>query len=123
MKKFITGLFLIISTIAIAKNDYDYVENKLELKYKVLTDSKQNNLKIDDVEIDIFNGKIYAELEVESLVSDGGWNNFNKKDYERLAKEIADDIRMMIETKDSVEIALVLDKEIGGKELLTTGMY
>lgn len=123
MKKFVIGLFLIISTLVVAKDSYDYIEDKLELKYKVLSDSKQNNLKIDDVEIGVLRDKIYVELEVESLIGDGGWKNFNKKDYNRLAKEIADNVRNMLGMGDRVEITLVLDKEIGGKELLSTGIY
>ena len=46
MKKLIMGLFLTLSIMAVAGEKYDYVEDRLELKYTTLTDSKKNSLKI-----------------------------------------------------------------------------
>ncbi|WP_291255497.1 hypothetical protein [Fusobacterium sp.] len=123
MKKILIGLFLIISALGVADDKYDYVEDKLELKYGILSDFQQNKLKLDDIDVGIFRDKIYVKLEVESLIGDGGWKEFNKKEYDRLATEIADNTREMLGVGDPVEVTLVLDREIGEKEVLSTGIY
>ncbi len=123
MKKILIGLFLIISALGVAKDNYDYVEDKLELKYGILSDSQQNKLKLDDIDVGIFKDKIYVKLEVESLMGDGGWKKFNKKEYDKLATEIADNTREMLGVGYPVEVTLVLDREIGEKEVLSTGIY
>ncbi|WP_291259114.1 hypothetical protein [Fusobacterium sp.] len=123
MKKILIGLFLIISTLGVADEKYDYIEDKLEQKYKILTDSQQNKLKLDDIDVGVFKDKVYIKLEMESIVGDAGWKEFNKKEYDRLATEIADNTREMLGVGDPVEVTLVLDREIGEKEVLSTEIY
>ena len=60
MKKLIMGLFLTLSIMAVAGEKYDYVEDRLELKYTTLTDSKKNSLKIDDIDMGVFNKVHYV---------------------------------------------------------------
>lgn len=123
MKKLlVVGLF-IISALSFADNDpFDYVEDKLQLKYVELNDGK-NRLDIDDIDVGSFNNKIYVNMEVEAFSGDGGWSKFDKSAYDKIATQIADDIRKMTNTTDKVEITLVLEREIGKDMLLHEGEY
>lgn len=123
MKKLlILGLF-ILSILSFADNNpFDYVEDKLQLKYVELTDGK-NKLDIDDIDVASFNNKIYVNMEVEAFSGDGGWSKFDKTTYNKIATQIADDIRKMTNTSDKVEITLVLEREIGKDMLLHEGEY
>lgn len=123
MKKLIMGLFLTLSIMAVAGEKYDYVEDRLELKYTTLTDSKKNSLKIDDIDMRVFNNHIYVNLEVEAFSGDGGWGKFDKTSYDEIAKTIADDVRKMLNVNDKVEITLLLEREIGKDMMLHNGLY
>ena len=105
MKKLLIISLFIISALSFADNNpYDYVEDKLQLKYVELTDGK-NKLDIDDIDVD------------------GGWSKFDKASYDKIATQIADDIRKMTNTSDKIEITLVLEREIGKDMLLHEGEY
>ena len=123
MKKLLTGLFLITSLIAVADEPFDYVEDKLELKYSIITDAKKNSLNIEEIEVGVFGDKIYTKLEIESFAGDGGWGKFDKASYDQIATKIADDIRGMLNSSEKVEISLILEKEIGQDELLHNGLF
>lgn len=123
MKKLIIGLLLTLSVMAVADGRYDYVEDKLQLKYRTLTDSKKNTLEIDDIDMGVFNNHIYVNMEIESFAGDGGWGNFDKASYDNIAKTIADEVRSMLNSNEEVEITLVLEKEIGKDMMLHTGNY
>lgn len=123
MKKLIMGLFLTLSIMAVAGEKYDYVEDRLELKYTTLTDSKKNSLKIDDIDMEVFNNHIYVNMEVEAFSGDGGWGKFDKTSYDEIAKTIADDVRKMLNVNDKVEITLLLEREIGKDMMLHNGLY
>lgn len=123
MKKLIMGLFLTLSIMAVAGEKYDYVEDRLELKYTTLTDSKKNSLKIDDIDTGVFNNHIYVNMEVEAFSGDGGWGKFDKTSYDEIAKTIADDVRKMLNVNDKVEITLLLEREIGKDMMLHNGLY
>lgn len=123
MKKLLIISLFIISALSFADNNpYDYVEDKLQLKYVELTDGK-NKLNIDDIDVDSFNNKIYVNMEVEAFSGDGGWSKFDKTAYDKIATQIADDIRKMTNTSDKIEITLVLEREIGKDMLLHEGEY
>lgn len=123
MKKLLIISLFIISALSFADNNpYDYVEDKLQLKYVELTDGK-NKLDIDDIDVGSFNNKIYVNMEVEAFSGDGGWSKFDKTSYDKIATQIADDIRKMTNTSDKIEITLVLEREIGKDMLLHEGEY
>lgn len=130
MKKLLIISLFIISALSFADNNpYDYVEDKLQLKYVELTDGK-NKLDIDDIDVGSFNNKIYVNMEVEAFSGDGGWSSgdggwskFDKASYDKIATQIADDIRKMTNTSDKIEITLVLEREIGKDMLLHEGEY
>lgn len=123
MKKLvIAGLFIISALSFAGKNSFDYVEDKLQLKYAELNDGK-NTLDIDDIDVNSFNDKIYVSMEVEAFSGDGGWSKFNKETYNKIATQIADDIRKMTNTDEKIEISLVLEREIGKDMLLSEGEY
>ena len=54
MKKLIMGLFLTLSIMAVAGEKYDYVEDRLELKYTTLTDSKKKVISTLSLTFNIF---------------------------------------------------------------------
>lgn len=123
MKKLLMGLFLVTSLMAVADGPFDYIEDKVELKYSILTDSKRNTLNIEDIDVGNFNGRIYLNLEIETFSGDGGWGKFDKASYDQIAKKIADDVRGMLNTNDQVEITLILEKELGKDLMLHNGIY
>ena len=83
MKKLLIISLFIISALSFADNNpYDYVEDKLQLKYVELTDGK-NKLDIDDIDVGSFNNKIYVNMEVEAFSGDGGWSKFDKAAYDK----------------------------------------
>ena len=121
MKKILITSLFILSTLSFADNNsFDYVEDKLQLKYVELNDGK-NKLNIDDIDVGSFNNKIYINMEVEAFSGDGGWSKFNKEAYDRIATQIADDIRKMTNTNEKVEVTLILEREIGKDMLLHDG--
>lgn len=123
MKKLLVMGLLVLSALSFAGDKkLDYVEDKLQLKYTELSDGK-NTLNIDDIDVDTFNNKIYVNMEVETFSGDGGWSNFNKETYNKIATQIADDIRAMTNTDKKIEISLVLDRKIGKDLLLSEGEY
>lgn len=122
MKKLIAGMFFTISIIAMA-GDYDYIEDRLELKYSILKDNKNNILKIDDMEVGVFGNKIFVNMEIETFSDDGGWKKFDKSSYDKIAKEIANEVRSFLNTDKQIEISLILDKEVGKDTLLHNGNY
>lgn len=124
MKKLLIGLFLTTSLFSFANDDaFDYVEDKLELKYQELVDNKNNRLTIDDIDVKTFNGKIYVNIEAEAFSGDGGWSKFDKNSYNKIAKNIADEIRQMTNSNDKIEINLILEREIGKDMLLDSNLF
>lgn len=123
MKKLLMGLFLVTSLMAVADGPYEYVEDRLELKYSVLTDSKKNTLNLDGIDVGVFNGHIYLNMEIEAFSGDGGWGKFDKASYDRIAKQIADETRAMLNTNEQVEITLILERELGRDMMLHNGLY
>lgn len=123
MRKFLIISLLSLSALAYAGNDkFDYVEDKLQLKYVELNDGK-TTLNIDDIDVGSFNNKIYVNMEVEAFSGDGGWSKFDKETYNKIATSIADEIRKMTDTTDKIEITLILEREIGKDMLLHEGDY
>ncbi len=123
MRKFLIISLLSLSALAYAGNDkFDYVEDKLQLKYVELNDGK-TTLNIDDIDVGSFNNKIYVNMEVEAFSGDGGWSKFDKEAYNKIATNIADEIRKMTDTTDKIEITLILEREIGKDMLLHEGNY
>lgn len=132
MKKILTIFLLTISVFAMAntnnykyveKNNYKYIEKKLELKYGVLKDNKQNELFIHDIDVGIFNGKPYVNLEIETIIGDGGWKEFDKNYYKNIAKDMADYVRNMLNTNEAVEITVIIDNELGRDRVLANETY
>lgn len=124
MKKLLIGLFLTTSLLSFAKDDkFDYLEDKLELKYQELVDSKNNKLKVDGIDVKSFNGNTYIDIEIETFSGDGGWNKFDKSSYDKIAKEIANEVRQLLNNNEKVEINLILEREIGKDMLLNSNLY
>ncbi|NME35339.1 MULTISPECIES: hypothetical protein [Fusobacterium] len=118
MKKLLLGIFLSLTMVSFADDMYDYVEDKLELKYQELVDKKNNKLEIEDFEVGNFGKKIYVKMEMETFTGDGGWEKFDKKSYEKIAQNIADDIREMLDINNKVEVNLILEKDLEDKDVL-----
>ena len=124
MKKLLIGLFLTTSLLSFAKDDkFDYLEDKLELKYQELVDSKNNKLKVDGIDVKSFNGNTYIDIEIETFSGDGGWNKFDKNSYDKIAKEIANEVRQLLNNNEKVEINLILERDIGKDMLLNSNLY
>ena len=123
MKKILIGLFLMTSLMAVADGPYDYIEDRLELKYSVLTDNRNNTLNLDGIDIGVFNGRIYVNMEIEAFSGDGGWGKFDRGSYDRIAKGIADEVRALLNTNEQVEITLILERELGRDMMLHNGLY
>lgn len=124
MKKLVVGLLLVVSALSFAKDDkFDYLEDKLQLKYQELVDSKKNKLSIDDIDVKSFDGRGYVTIEVETFSGDGGWSKFDKASYNKIAKEIADEVRQLLNNNEKVEITLVLEREVGKDMMLESGLY
>lgn len=123
MKKILIGLFLMTSLMAVADGPYDYIEDRLELKYSVLTDNRNNTLNLDGIDIGVFNGRIYVNMEIEAFSGDGGWGKFDRGSYDRIAKGIADEVRALLNTNEQVEITLILKRELGRDMMLHNGLY
>ncbi len=123
MKKIIACLLLASSSIAFADNAYDVVENKLELKYQTMTDSNNNTMHIDDIDVKSLNGNIYVTLEMEPMMGDGGWSRFNKTSYKKIATQIADEVRMYTQNQGKVEINLVKEDNITDKKTLLDSAF
>lgn len=123
MKKILIGAFLLVSSLTFADGGLDFLEDRLESKYKTITDKTNNKIIIDEIDVDYFNGKPYVKLEIESLAGDGGWSKFDKASYEDIAKQIANEVRSALNTNEPVEINVILDKEFGRDELLNTANF
>lgn len=124
MKKQLIGLMLIMSSFAFAGGDktLDLLEEKIELKHSYITDGI-HKLKIDDIDIGVVNGTPFVVIETDSLFTDKAWEEFNKKAYNDVAKDIADEIRAALDTKAEVNITLILDKEFGKDKVLSEAQY
>ncbi|MCI6153407.1 MAG: hypothetical protein MR673_09855 [Fusobacterium perfoetens] len=118
MKKILLGLFLSLTMVSFADDKYDYIEDKLELKYQQLVDNKNNKLDIEGIDVGTFGNKLYVKIEMETFSGDGGWEKFDKVSYEKIAKNIADEVRQMLDTNSEVEVSLILEKEMGDKDIL-----
>ncbi len=69
------------------------------------------------------NGTPFVVIETDSLFTDKAWEEFNKKAYNDVAKDIADEIRAALDTKAEVNITLILDKEFGKDKVLSEAQY
>lgn len=124
MKKIITSLFIVCSALAMAKNPFSVLEDKLELKYGTLTDAQGNTITVDSVDVDSMNGNLFVKLEIEPLMGDGGWSKFDKNSYKKIATQIANEVRQASNTTGKIEVYLVKDNDITDKKtLLDTGMF
>ncbi len=124
MKKQLIGLMLIMSSFAFANGDktLDLLEEKIELKHSFITDGT-HKLKIEDIDIGVVNGIPFVVIETDSLFTDRAWKEFNKKAYNDVAKDIADEIRAALDTKSEVNISLILDREFGKDMVLSEAQY
>lgn len=124
MKKQLIGLMLIMSSFTFANGDktLDLLEEKIELKHSFITDGT-HKLKIEDIDIGVVNGTPFVVIETESLFTDRAWKEFNKKAYNDVAKDIADEIRAALDTKSEVNISLILDREFGKDMVLSEAQY
>jgi len=124
MKKQLIGLMLIMSSFAFANGDktLDLLEEKIELKHSYITDGT-HKLKIEDIDIGVVNGIPFVVIETDSLFTDRAWKEFNKKAYNDVAKDIADEIRAALDTKSEVNISLILDREFGKDMVLSEAQY
>ena len=124
MKKQLIGLVLIMSSFAFANGDktLDLLEEKIELKHSFITDGT-HKLKIEDIDIGVVNGIPFVVIETDSLFTDRAWKEFNKKAYNDVAKDIADEIRAALDTKSEVNISLILDREFGKDMVLSEAQY
>lgn len=115
---------LIMSSFAFAGGDktLDLLEEKIELKHSYITDGT-HKLKIDDIDIGVVNGTPFVVIETDSLFTDNAWKEFDKKAYNDVAKDIADEIRAALDTKAEVNITLILDKEFGKDVVLSEAQY
>ena len=124
MKRQLIGLMLIMSSFAFAGGDktLDLLEEKIELKHSFITDGT-HKLKIEDIDIGIVNGIPFVVIETDSLFTDRAWKDFDKKAYNDVAKDIADEIRAALDTKSEVNISLILDREFGKDMVLSEAQY
>lgn len=124
MKKQLIGLMLIMSSFAFAGGDktFDLLEEQMELKHSYITDGT-HKLKIDDIDIGVVNGTPFVVIETDSLFTDRAWKEFDKKAYNDVAKDIADEIRAALDTKSEVNISLILDREFGKDMVLSEAQY
>lgn len=124
MKKQLIGLMLIMSSFAFAGGDktLDLLEEKIELKHSFITDGT-HKLKIEDIDIGVVNGIPFVVIETDSLFTDMAWKDFDKKAYNDVAKDIADEIRAALNTKSEVNISLILDREFGKDMVLSEAQY
>ena len=124
MKRQLIGLMLIMSSFAFAGGDktLDLLEEKIELKHSFITDGT-HKLKIEDIDIGVVNGIPFVVIETDSLFTDRAWKDFDKKAYNDVAKDIADEIRAALDTKSEVNISLILDKEFGKDKVLSEAQY
>ena len=124
MKRQLIGLMLIMSSFAFAGGDktLDLLEEKIELKHSFITDGT-HKLKIDDIDIGVVNGTPFVVIETDSLFTDRVWKDFDKKAYNDVAKDIADEIRAALDTKSEVNISLILDREFGKDMVLSEAQY
>lgn len=124
MKKQLIGLMLVMSSFAFAGGDntFDLLEEKMELKHSYITDGT-HKLKIDDIDIGVVNGTPFVVIETDSFFTDRAWKEFNKKAYNDVAKDIADEIRAALNTDAEVNISLILDKEFGKDKVLSEAQY
>ncbi|MCI6032259.1 hypothetical protein [Fusobacterium varium] len=124
MKKQLIGLMLIISSFAFAGGDktFDLLEDQMELKHSYITDGT-HKLKINDIDIGVVDGIPFVVIETDSLFTDRAWKEFNKKAYNDVAKDIADEIRAALDTKSEVNISLILDREFGKDMVLSEAQY
>ncbi len=100
MKKIILGLILVLSVGALAddgpfENQEEMLEKRFEMTQNELTDGK---IKLGEVdyEIDIYENNILVQLEIEPFSGDGNWSEFNKKTFDELMQNMADEIRNSI---------------------------
>lgn len=124
MKKQLIGLMLIMSSFAFAGGDktLDLLEEKIELKHSYITDGK-HKLKIEDIDIGVVNGTPFVVIETDSFFTDKAWKDFDKKAYNDVAKDIADEIRAALDTSSEVNISLILDREFGKDMVLSEAQY
>ncbi|BBA50578.1 hypothetical protein FV113G1_09250 [Fusobacterium varium] len=124
MKRQLIGLMLIMSSFAFAGGDktLDLLEEKIELKHSFITDGT-HKLKIEDIDIGVVNGIPFVVIETDSLFTDRVWKDFDKKAYNDVAKDIADEIRAALDTKSEVNISLILDREFGKDMVLSEAQY
>ncbi|WP_308009490.1 hypothetical protein [uncultured Fusobacterium sp.] len=124
MKRQLIGLMLIMSSFAFAGGDktLDLLEEKIELKHSFITDGT-HKLKIEDIDIGVVNGIPFVVIETDSLFTDRAWKDFDKKAYNDVAKDIADEIRAALDTKSEVNISLILDREFGKDMVLSEAQY
>ncbi|WP_373076784.1 hypothetical protein [Fusobacterium varium] len=124
MKRQLIGLMLIMSSFAFAGGDktLDLLEEKIELKHSFITDGI-HKLKIEDIDIGVVNGIPFVVIETDSLFTDRAWKDFDKKAYNDVAKDIADEIRAALDTKSEVNISLILDREFGKDMVLSEAQY
>ena len=104
-------------------NEVLLMEEKKEKALLVGLNITSTARKIDDIDIGVINGTPFVVIETDSLFTDKAWEEFNKKAYNDVAKDIADEIRAALDTKAEVNITLILDKEFGKDKVLSEAQY
>lgn len=124
MKKLLLGIFLAISMMSFSDDMYDYIEDKLELKYQEIIDSKNNKLVIDGIDVGRVEERFYLNIEIESYVGNGNWDKFDKNDYNKIVNQMANEIRNYLEVNDNVEVNLIFENKLSDeKKLLDSRVF
>ncbi|MCI6152117.1 MAG: hypothetical protein MR673_03195 [Fusobacterium perfoetens] len=124
MKKLLLGIFLAISMMSFSDDMYDYIEDKLELKYQEIIDSKNNKLVIDGIDVGRVGERFYLNIEIESYVGNGNWDKFDKNDYNKIVNQMANEIRNYLEINDNVEVNLIFENKLSDeKKLLDSRVF
>lgn len=120
--KIVILLMLIISAFSFADEKFTLFEENMELDHKYITDGT-HKLKITDIDIGITDGVPFVILKTESTFNERDWKKFDKKIYNQIAGEVADEVREYLNTDVDVNVILILDKELGEDKVLSEAQY
>ena len=104
MKK-IGAMFLLLSSLALARGGEDIVEDRMENQLKVSLS------KIIDYNVDIFDDKMNVEIEVEGLKEP-------KLDYNKITDAVLSSAKENAPEVKDINITVVYDQPIGEDKIL-----
>ena len=104
MKK-IGAMFLLLSSLALARGGEDIVEDRMENQLKVSLS------KIIDYNVDIFDDKMNVEIEVEGLKEP-------KLDYNKITDAVLSSAKENAPKVKDINITVVYDQPIGEDKIL-----